>query len=47
MITFNRIGGDNSLVSKALTVSSTVTSANWTVDGNIEVLMGEVSRKPN
>ena len=46
-ITFNRIGGDNSLVSKALTVSSTVTSANWTVDGNIEVLMGEVSRKPN
>tara|TARA_R100001086_G_scaffold4231_1_gene2951 strand:+ start:218 stop:1312 length:1095 start_codon:yes stop_codon:yes gene_type:complete len=46
-ITFNRIGGDNSLVSKALTVSSTVTSANWVVDGNIEVLMGEVSRKPN
>ena len=46
-ITFNRIGGDNSLVTKALTVSSTVTSANWIVDGNIEVLMGEVSRKPN
>jgi len=46
-ITFNRIGGDNSLISKALTVSSTVTSANWVVDGNIEVLMGEVSRKPN
>ncbi len=46
-ITFNRIGGDNSLVSKALTVSSTVTSANWVVDGNIEVLMGEVARKPN
>ena len=46
-ITFNRIGGDNSLVTKALTVSSTVTSANWVVDGNIEVLMGEVSRKPN
>ena len=46
-ITFNRIGGDNSLVSKALTVSSTVTSANWIVDGNIEVVMGEVSRKPN
>ena len=46
-ITFNRIGGDNSLVSKALTVSSTVTSANWVVDGNIEVLMGEVTRKPN
>ena len=46
-ITFNRIGGDNSLVSKALTVSSTVTSANWIVDGNIEVVMGEVARKPN
>ena len=46
-ITFNRIGGDNSLLTKALTVSSTVTSANWVVDGNIEVLMGEVSRKPN
>ena len=46
-ITFNRIGGDNSLITKALTVSSTVTSANWTVDGNIEVLMGEVARKPN
>ena len=46
-ITFNRIGGDNSLVTKALTVSSTVTSANWVVDGNIEVLMGEVTRKPN
>ena len=46
-ITFNRIGGDNSLVSKALTISSTVTSANWVVDGNIEVLMGEVARKPN
>ncbi|QDP48955.1 MAG: hypothetical protein Unbinned1068contig1000_36 [Prokaryotic dsDNA virus sp.] len=46
-ITFNRIGGDNSLVSKALTVSSTVTSANWIVDGNIEVLMGEVARKPD
>jgi hypothetical protein len=46
-ITFNRIGGDNSLISKALTVSSTVTSANWIVDGNIEVVMGEVSRKPN
>jgi len=46
-ITFNRIGGDNSLVTKALTVSSTVTSANWIVDGNIEVVMGEVARKPN
>jgi len=46
-ITFNRIGGDNSLVSKALSVSSTVTSANWTVDGNVEVLMGAVDRKPN
>ncbi len=46
-ITFNRVGGDNSLVTKALTVSSTVTSANWTVDGNVEVLMGEVARKPN
>ena len=46
-ITFNRVGGDNSLVTKALSVSSTVTSANWTVNGNVEVLMGEVTRKPN
>ena len=46
-VTFNRVGGDNSLVSKALTVSSTVTSANWVVDGNVEVLMGPVERKPD
>ncbi len=46
-ITFNRVGGDNSLVTKALTVSSTVASANWAVNGNVEVLMGEVTRKPN
>ena len=46
-ITFNRVGGDNSLVTKALTVSSTVASANWAVNGNVEVLMGEVARKPN
>jgi len=46
-VTWNRIGGDNSLVSKALTISSTVTSANWEVDGNIEVLMAEVERKPD
>ena len=46
-ITFNRVGGDNSLVTKALTVSSTVASANWAVNGNVEVLMGEVTRKPD
>tara|TARA_E500000305_G_scaffold106052_1_gene104166 strand:+ start:232 stop:1338 length:1107 start_codon:yes stop_codon:yes gene_type:complete len=46
-ITFNRVGGDSSLVSKALTVSSTVTSANWVVDGNVEVLMAPVERKPD
>tara|TARA_A100001515_G_scaffold144524_1_gene148854 strand:+ start:25979 stop:27073 length:1095 start_codon:yes stop_codon:yes gene_type:complete len=46
-ITFNRVGGDNSLVTKALTVSSTVASANWAVNGNVEVLMGEVARKPD
>ena len=46
-VTFNRVGGDSSLTSKALTVSSTVTSANWVVDGNVEVLMGPVERKPD
>ena len=46
-ITFNRVGGDSSLVSKALIVSSTVTSANWVVDGNVEVLMAPVERKPD
>ena len=47
LIEFNRIGGDNSLVTKAFTVSSTVKSANWNVTGNIEVLMGEVARQPD
>ena len=46
-VTFNRVGGDSSLLSKALTVSSTVTSAHWVVDGNVEVLMGPVERKPD
>ena len=45
-ITFNRVGGDNNIVTKALTVSSTVTSANWFVDGNVEVRMGEVQNMP-
>tara|TARA_R100000234_G_scaffold57340_1_gene34631 strand:+ start:1288 stop:2388 length:1101 start_codon:yes stop_codon:yes gene_type:complete len=45
-VTFNRIGGDNNIVTKALTISSTVTSANWIVDGNIEVRMNEVTPKP-
>ena len=47
VIEFNRIGGDSSLVTKALTVSSTVKSANWNVTGNIEVLMAEVARQPD
>jgi len=47
IIEFNRIGGDSSLVTKALTVSSTVKSANWAVTGNIEVLMAEVARQPD
>tara|TARA_R110002074_G_scaffold376762_1_gene553922 strand:+ start:147 stop:1277 length:1131 start_codon:yes stop_codon:yes gene_type:complete len=46
-LSFSRIAGDSSLVTKALTISSTVLSANWDVSGNIEVLMGEVARKPN
>ena len=45
-VTFNRIGGDNNIVTKALTVSSTVTSANWFVDGNVEVKMQEVQNMP-
>ena len=47
IIQFNRIGGDNSLVTKAFTVSTTVKSATWDVSGNIEVLMAEVERKPD
>ena len=47
IIEFNRIGGDNSLVTKAFTLSTTVASANWDVSGNIEVLMGEVARQPD
>ena len=47
IIEFNRIGGDNSLTSKAFTVTTTVASANWDVSGNIEVLMGEVARQPD
>jgi len=47
IIQFNRIGGDNSLTTKAFSVSSTVKSANWDVVGNIEVLMGEVERQPD
>ena len=47
IIEFNRIGGDNSLTSKAFTVTTTVASANWDVTGNIEVLMGEVARQPD
>ena len=46
-LSYSRIAGDNSLVTKALTISSTVMSANWNVDGNVEVLMGEVARKPD
>ena len=46
-ITFGRIGGDNSLVTKAFSVSSTVRAASWAVDDNIEVLMGEVDRQPD
>jgi len=47
VIEFNRIGGDSSLVTKALTISSTVKSANWSVTGNMEVLMAEVARMPD
>ena len=47
VIEFNRIGGDSSLVTKALTISSTVKSANWSVTGNVEVLMAEVARMPD
>ena len=47
IIEFGRYGGDSSLVTKSFTVSSTVKSMSWIVDGNIEVLMGEVSRMPD
>jgi len=47
VIEFNRIGGDSSLLTKALTVSSTVLSASWNVTGNLEILMGEVERQPD
>ena len=46
-ITFNRIGGDGALTTKAFTISTTVTAANWDVTGNIEVAMQEVERKPD
>ena len=42
-----RVGGDSSLLTKALTVSSTVMSSSWVVDGNMEVLMAEVERMPD
>jgi len=47
VIEFNRVGGDSSLLTKALTVSSTVMSSSWVVDGNMEVLMAEVARMPD
>ena len=47
VIEFNRVGGDSSLLTKALTVSSTVMSSSWVVDGNLEILMGEVERMPD
>jgi len=47
VLEYNRIGGDSSLLTKALTISSTVMSANWSVTGNIEVLMAEVARMPD
>ena len=46
-ITWNRIGGDNSLLTKAFTLSTTVAAASFDVSGNIEVLMGEVERQPD
>ena len=46
-ITFGRIGGDNSLTTKAFSVSSTVRAASWAVNDNLEVLMGEVDRQPD
>ncbi len=47
IITWNRIGGDNSLLTKAFTLSTTVAAASFDVSGNIEVLMGEVARQPD
>ena len=47
VLEYNRIGGDSSLLTKALTISSTVKSANWSVTGNVEVLMAEVARMPD
>ena len=47
IITFNRIGGDNSLLTKAFTVSTTVAAASFDVSGNLEILMGEVERQPD
>jgi len=47
VLEYNRIGGDSSLLTKALTISSTVMSANWSVTGNMEVLMAEVARMPD
>jgi len=46
LIEFGRWGGDNSIFTKALTVSSSVVSANWEVNGNIEVRMTEVAPRP-
>ena len=47
IITWNRIGGDNSLLTKAFTVSTTVAAASFDVSGNLEILMGEVERQPD
>ena len=47
IITFNRIGGDNSLLTKAFTVSTTVAAASFDVSGNLEILMGEVESQPD
>ena len=46
LIEYGRWGGDNSIFTKALTVSSSVVSANWEVNGNIVVRMTEVAPRP-
>jgi len=46
-ITWNRIGGDNSLLTKAFTISTTVAAASFDVSGNLEILMAEVERQPD
>ena len=45
-VTFNRIGGDGSLTSKAMKLSSTLRSASWIVQDNLEIAMQEVPVQP-